>query len=196
MNDTRITLLQQIASGNSVAWNEAEELYRPLIAKWLRMQGLPPGETDDLTQEVMLVLVRRAEDFEHNGRVGAFRAWLRQTTANVARNYVRQRKLPQADGSSQFQQVLDQLAVDTSEVSRVFDVEHDRMIIQRLLNTISEQIKPVNLEIFKRNVLDEVSAQDVAKELGVSVASVHTAKSRIMRRLRETAADLIDELRF
>ena len=51
-------------------------------------------------------------------------------------------------------------------------------------------------EIFKRNVLDEVSAQDVAKELGVSVASVHTAKSRIMRRLRETAADLIDELRF
>ena len=36
-----------------------------------------PSDVDDLVQEVLAVVLRELPQFEHNGRTGAFRRWLR-----------------------------------------------------------------------------------------------------------------------
>ncbi len=46
---------------------------------------------------------------------------------------------------------------------------------------------------FRRLTLEKASAQTVASELGLTVAAVYMAKSRVLRRLRELAADLVGE---
>jgi DNA-directed RNA polymerase specialized sigma24 family protein len=51
----------------------------------LHQQGLPRSDADDLAQEVMLVIVREMPHFEHSGRKGAFRNWLRMITVHRRR---------------------------------------------------------------------------------------------------------------
>jgi len=45
---------------------------------------------------------------------------------------------------------------------------------------------------FDRLALDGASGAEVAQELGLSVAAVYVAKSRVLARIREEAAGLID----
>jgi hypothetical protein len=46
---------------------------------------------------------------------------------------------------------------------------------------------------FEQNVLLGVSASDTAKKLGMNVASVHTAKTRVTEKLKEIRETLEDE---
>src|SRR5262249_61383166 len=100
--------------------------YRPLIFHWLRRYDLQASDAEDIAQEVMSVVVRRVGEFDHNGRVGAFRHWLRTVTVHTARNFLgRHAHRPEATGSSAFLEMLGQLEQPDSDISRPFDRQHD-----------------------------------------------------------------------
>lgn len=193
MHTTRISLIQAVASGEVEAWQEWDDIYRPLIQKWLGGYHLQPSDVADLTQEVMTAFVRKIEDFDHNGRIGALRNWLRTTTVNVARNYLHRQNLPAA-GTSQIREMLLQLEDPHSSISGEFNLEHDRNLIRKLLERISKQFEPITLDIFQTHVVVGLGAVETAEKLKTTVASVHTAKSRVLRRLRQYAADWIDDI--
>ena len=48
-------------------------------------------------------------------------------------------------------------------------------------------------EAFEQNVVKGVSAPETAQLLGMNVASVHAAKSRVTEKLREVRAQLDDD---
>ncbi len=194
MDQTRISFLHHLADGKPDAWEELDHVYRPLILHWLRRYNVQPSDADDLAQEVMTVVLRQIGEFEHNGRVGAFRNWLRTTAANLTRNYFRKRNIPRATGSSTFMEMLEQLEDPNSGASREFDKAHDRFVVNRLLTRIAVDFEAETLKIFQFYVIEGHEARQTAEELGVSIATVHTAKSRVLRRLRQMAADLIDEM--
>ena len=77
-------------------------VYEPLLRGWLRRKEVLGHDSDDLVQNVLAVVVRRMADFEHNGRPGAFRTWLRTITLNCLREYWREKKnSPPGVGGSQ-----------------------------------------------------------------------------------------------
>src|SRR5947209_18741636 len=81
MSDTSISLLERLKDPtDSVVWQRLVELYTPLIRHWLRRQDLQECELDDLTQDILSVVVRKVPHFQHNAEVGAFRSGLRQIT--------------------------------------------------------------------------------------------------------------------
>ena len=53
-------------------------LYTPLIHDWLRRHGIADADSDDLTQDVMQVLLRLPH-FRHDLRPAAFRRLAAQT---------------------------------------------------------------------------------------------------------------------
>jgi RNA polymerase sigma-70 factor (ECF subfamily) len=57
---------------------------------------------------------------------------------------------------------------------------------------VEEEFEPITLKAFRRLALDGVSGAEAAEELGVSVAAVYMAKSRVLARIREEAEGLID----
>jgi DNA-directed RNA polymerase specialized sigma24 family protein len=58
---------------------------------------VPSQDVDDLVQEVLGVVVRELPRFDHAGRPGSFRAWLRAVTVNRLRTSWRsQRAQPAA----------------------------------------------------------------------------------------------------
>ena len=59
---------------------------------------------------------------------------------------------------------------------------------------IELEFEPATMQAFRRVALEGASGAEAAGELGLSLAAVYAARSRVLRRLRELAEGLIDEL--
>ncbi len=141
----------------------------------------------------MTTLVRELPRFDHNQRPGAFRAWLRLITVHRLRAYWEKRNArPAAAGGPCQHEALAQLADPTSELSQAWDEEHDRHVTKTLLQSIRLEFQPATWQAFERQVQHGQTASQVAAELGLSVNAVLIAKSRVLKRLREKAAGLVD----
>jgi RNA polymerase sigma-70 factor (ECF subfamily) len=194
MSDTSVSLLDRLRlQPDAESWQRLVDLYTPLIHGWLRRYSVASADADDLTQEVMAVLVRELPRFQHSGQPGAFRSWLRTITVNRLRILWRSRQnRAVATGDSDFLEVLDQLADPHSDLSRRWDQEHDQHVARRLMQLIEPQFEPRTWRAFRRVVLDGVKASTVAAELGMSVNAVLLAKSRVLSRLRQEMQGLTD----
>jgi len=192
VNPTSVSLLDRLraARPDDAEWLRLEAIYQPLIRRWLgRVPGLG-DEAADLTQEIFLVMVREIPRFERH-REGSFRAWVRQITVNVLRNHRRRHLRRPVVGLDPCNAFLDGLADSNSELAREWDLDHDRQIFQKLQMVVRPEFSPTTWEAFRRFALDGLPAAQVAAELGLSVNAVTLAKSRILKRLREVAGDLL-----
>jgi RNA polymerase sigma-70 factor (ECF subfamily) len=194
MSETSASLLDRLRlRPDEEGWQRLVALYTPLVRGWLRRHGLPPQEADDVVQEVLAVVVRRLPDFRRRPRTGAFRRWLRTITVNCLRDFWRaHRARPAAAGGSDFGKLLDELADPASGLSREWDREHDRHVTQRLLEMIRPHFEERTWRAFTRVALEGASPDAVAAELGLTVNAVFIAKSRVLARLRQEGAGLID----
>ena len=191
--ETSASLLERLRTApDETAWRRLDDLYRPLIRRWLQRDPTLGEEAEDVVQEVMSVLVRELPGFQRQ-RTGSFRRWLRTVTAHrLAAHYRSRRGRPQALGAPPEESPLTQLADPNSELSRLWDEEHDRYVLRRLMDLIEPRFEPSTLAAFRRVALDGASAEQAADELGLSVGAVWLAKSRVLSRLRQEAEGLID----
>lgn len=194
MPDTSASLLERVQrQADATAWERLVELYTPLIRGWLRRQALVPDDAEDVVQEVLAVVVRKLPQFERQPRPGAFRRWLRNITVNCVREFWRaQRGRPVATGDSDFQRKLNELEDSDSQLSRLWDKEHDEHVTRQLLELIRPRFEASTWCAFQRVAIDGVAPQAVAEELGISVNAVFIAKSRVLAQLRQEGAGLID----
>jgi RNA polymerase sigma-70 factor (ECF subfamily) len=177
--------------GDADAWRRLAEVYVPLIRRWLRPYMLQPADSDDLVQEVLATMARELPRFQVRDRPGSFRAWLRTITVHRLRTYWQTRQArPQPSGGADF---LDQLEDPNSALSRAWDEEHDRHVAGALLDSIRLEFTLPTWHAFEATVRDRRPAAEVAADLGLSVNAVLLAKSRVLRRLRQKAAGLIEE---
>lgn len=196
MNETSLSLLARLhRSTDSMAWNRLVDLYTPLLHRWLRQYQVQPADADDLLQEVLAVVAQELPRFEHNQRTGAFRSWLRKILVNRLRNFWRAReyRLTAAGGTSMREQ-LAQLEDPTSQLSRLWDEEHDRHVIAQLLKQIRPRFLPKTWEAFRRQMFAAERADQVALELDMPLSSVYVARSRVLAALRREATDLVDSV--
>lgn len=59
MHAARLSLIEELVRGDDHAWRESCAEYRPLISRWLGRNQLQQADIEDLTHEVMCVVVRR-----------------------------------------------------------------------------------------------------------------------------------------
>jgi RNA polymerase sigma-70 factor (ECF subfamily) len=173
------------------------ELYQPLVFGWLRRHQVAHHDAEELTQDVLAAVVRELPAFSHSGHKGAFRHWLRQITVNRARGFWRGGKgRPRATGETKFLKMVEQLADDASTLSARFDREHDRHVLRVCLCKVEPEFTTTTLTAFRRQVFDGAGADEVAAELGISVGAAYSAKSRVLRKLREAARGFVDDSLF
>jgi RNA polymerase sigma-70 factor (ECF subfamily) len=194
MAETSVTLLQRLKDrSDSIAWQRLVDLYTPLIKSWLGRQGVLADDAEDLTQDVLGIVVREVPQFRHNCRPGAFRAWLRTITVNCLRQTWRSRRArPRTTSFPDLDSALDQLADPASDLSRLWDREHDEFVLNRLMELIEPEFRPATWQAFRRQAIDGASADIVAAELGLSLNAVLISKSRVLSSLRRNAEGLVD----
>lgn len=175
------------------SWRRLAAIYTPLLRQWARRYELQATDVDDLVQEVLVTVARELPAFEHSGRTGAFRRWLKTILVHRLQNYWRSgRYRPTAKGGSSVLDQLRELEDDASSTSRIWNSEHDRHVLAQLLRQIRGRFEGNTWEAFQRQMLGGESPAKVAESLGMAVHSVYVAKSRVLNALRQEAAGLVD----
>ena len=119
---------------------------------------MPARDLEDLSQEVLLSVVKHLPGFQHSGRRGAFRSWLRTIVCSRTADYWREIDAgTQASGGSGATAALQEIADPDSELNRQWDEEHDRYVLDCLLDLVEAEFEPLTLQAFRRLALDGVS---------------------------------------
>lgn len=194
MLETSLSLLDRLRqSPEDADWSRLIEAYSPLLRAWMMRAEVQAADADDLVQEVLLVVHRELPKFEHNQRRGAFRKWLRQIVVHRLRNFWRSRgRLIAAGSDSRLEEQLKQLEDDGSQLSQLWDREHNLAIARKLLELIESRFTESTRQVFRRLVVDGADADTVAAETGLSLNAIFTAKSRVLRELRRLGQGLLD----
>jgi RNA polymerase sigma-70 factor (ECF subfamily) len=186
------TLLNLAKEGDASAWRQIEFLYRPLVRWWCRRSGLrSPQDIEDVVQNVFQAVAKQIAGFT-KGPKGSFRAWLHGITRHkLADQYRRANREPKPVGGSEARLRMEELPADASDSSSAEgNISERTILIRRALELVRPEFKSRTWEAAWRVVVEERSPGDVAAEFGMTVGAVHTAKSRVLGRLREVLEDL------
>jgi RNA polymerase sigma-70 factor (ECF subfamily) len=184
---TPLTLLERIQqAGDESAWGRLVELYTPILFAWARRCGEDEHDAADLVQEVVVALVQTLPTFCYDGS-GRFRRWLRTLLLNKLRD--RKRREVRAEKA---------LAQRTQEVElpdiaeQFWEVDYQKELACRALRLMQAEFTPTTWKACWETVVQDRSAADVARELGISENAVYIARCRVLRRLRHELGGLAE----
>lgn len=187
---TSISLLRRLKSPQAdMAWQRFVDLYAPLIFYWGRQRGLEPTDAADLLQDVLSDLVVRLRDFEYDASQ-RFRGWLRTIVVNRASNMRRRNELAPQTG----QHTKLSLAVDGEQVEDdlLAEAQYRCHIAKQTLKLLQADFKDTTWQAGWMQIVEQLPAADVAKELGISLNAAYLAKSRLLARLRHELQGLVE----
>lgn len=191
---TSMSLLDRLTDQPSETdWQRLTTVYSPMLHQWLRKYQIQQADADDLVQDVLATLQRKVGDFQHNERQGAFRNWLRRILINRLRDHWRANKRrPQVASFLDGEQQLGELADDESSLTKIWDEQHDRHVMQQLMKIIRPRFEENTWQAFELQMLEGLSATEVAEKLAVSKDVVYASKSRVLQALRQEARGLVE----
>src|SRR5262249_36637335 len=152
----------------------------------------PASDAADVGQEVFCAVAGAIAAFRHERERGTFRGWLRTITRNKVRRYVHQsRTQPQGVGGSDAARALER-APQVPAGAEADAAWEDRALCRRAAEVIRAEFAPQHWEAFWRVAVRRDRPADVAGDLGMSVSNVYVVRCRVLARLREEFAGLID----
>lgn len=184
---TSPTLLDRVRARDATAWCSLVRMYSPLIYHWCRRSGLQPSDAADVGQEVFRSVFSAVGRFHRTGD-GSFRGWLRAITRNKVRDFARDRTKNPGGGDAAGLLA----AVPAPDPDDTPDPEEERILYRQALGIVLADYREESREAFLRVVIDRQDPAAVAADLGLTVNAVYLMKSRVLRRLREEFADLLD----
>jgi RNA polymerase sigma-70 factor, ECF subfamily len=188
MDTTPATLLEQVRQpGNHAAWERFVRLYTPLLLGFARRQGLQDADAADLVQDIFIALVRAMPEFRYDAN-GSFRGWLGAFAWNRFRERIR-RRVPQPAGDAH--PAWEQLTAN-SPADAFDEAEYRSTLLSRGLALTRPEFSPAVWALFEATVLHGSPPAEAANRFGVTLNSIYLARSRVLRRLKEVLAGLLD----
>ena len=163
------------------AWALFVEAYAPAVYDYLRERGLQDADAADLTQEVLRGVVTAIDRFDYDPAKGSFRGWLFTLAKRRAVDHNRRRVAVPTDGDDPI--LRDLPASEEADESR-WDDQLRRRILAVAMRRARVDCSTTTWRAFKETALESRSGKDVAAELGLSVAAVYLARSRVVARLK------------
>jgi RNA polymerase sigma factor (sigma-70 family) len=189
MNDgptTNASLVLRLRNPHDeVAWSEFVQIYQPMILNLVRRKGFQDADASELTQDVLLVVMRAVKRFEPDCQRGSFRGWLFTISRRLMINFLSSpaRRLV-GSGRTSVLERLSELPARNEAESQVFDLELKRRLFEWAAERVQEQVEPATWEAFWRTAILGISTKQVAQELGLKPGAIYVAKSRVMQQLR------------
>lgn len=185
MDTTPPTLLERLRHPtDQEAWHSFVKLYTPLLLQWARQQGLGGTDAADLVQDVFLVLVQKMPEFQYD-RTKRFRSWLYTILINKWRDYQRRRRaLPGA-------------AVDLNNIAGpvgefLDEAQYRQQLLAGAVELVKGDFHVLTWTAFFEHAVRGKAGPQVARELGLSLSAVYSAKFRVLQRLRHELRGLLD----
>ena len=189
---TPLSLLERIRANEPDAWRRLLDLYQPLVRFWCMRGGLAPEDMADVVQEVFAGVAGGMGGFRRDRPGDTFRGWLR----GIARNQIllfhrRNRDRVAAEGGSDalwnIQQIADPLPPPDDDESLQIG-----QVYQRALEQVRVDFEERTWSAFWLTVIEGRAPATLTAQLGMTVAGIRQAKSRVLRRIKIEVGDLVD----
>jgi RNA polymerase sigma-70 factor (ECF subfamily) len=190
--NTRPSLLVRIRDArDDQAWSQFVALYAPLIYGYARKQGLQDADAADVTQETLRAVAGAVGGLQYDPQRGTFRGWLFTILRNKLRNWreAKGRQCP-GTGDKAAQEMLQQQPAPEEDV---WEQEYQRRLFAWAVERIRGEFQEKTWQAFWQTAVDGKRGKDVALALGLTVAAVYLAKSRVLARLKEEIGQVRDE---
>ena len=189
MNDpqpTRASLLIRIRNqADREAWSQFVEIYAPLIYGFGRNRGLQDSDAADLTQDVLQSVAGAISRLNYDPRKGTFRSWLFTIVRNRLRNQLKAKaRREQASGDSGVAARIEAEPYREDDWETTWQRDHQQRLFAWAARQVEAEVEPSTWQAFWKTTVDGISGRAVAEELGMTLASVYLAKSRVMAKLR------------
>jgi RNA polymerase sigma-70 factor (ECF subfamily) len=135
------------------------------VARWIHALGAPPADTEDLTQEVFLVVRRRLPDFDGRN----LPAWLYRIASRQVWQHRRLRWIKKVILSRNTVNIED-VADDRTSAAGVLETKERSRLLELLLSKLSEKRRVV----FVMFEVDGYTGEEIADTLDVPINTVWT----------------------
>jgi RNA polymerase sigma-70 factor (ECF subfamily) len=188
--ETRPSLLLRIRDPrDQQAWNDFSALYRPVVCRMARDRGMQPADAEDLAQQVLMSISHAIDGFDPDNAQAKFRTWLKTIARHAIINALTRGVPDRAAGGSEVMDRLHQQPA-AGEETQTLSMQYRREIFLVAAAQIRGEFQAETWEAFWRSVVLDQSVQQVADAMNRSRGSVYTARSRVMKRLKETVQEL------
>jgi RNA polymerase sigma-70 factor (ECF subfamily) len=183
---TRASLLVRLRDPHDeAAWTEFVELYAPLIYNYARKQGLQDADAVDVSQEVVSAVATAVGRLEYDPSRGSFRNWLFKVVSRKLSNWRRaQRHRPQGSGDTATHRLLEQCPAP-QQAEAEWEGQWQRQLFAWACEQVRRDVTEATWQAFWRTAIEDQPGQKVAADLGMTVAAVYQARSRVRARLKE-----------
>jgi RNA polymerase sigma factor (sigma-70 family) len=182
--NTRYSLLRRLGEPSSEdAWAEFQRVYVPTIYRYARARGLQEADAAEVVQEVMLAVHQGVVDWQPSHRPGSFRAWLSEAARRVTlRTVHHRRRAGETPGGSAIQNALVSPESFAGELEE--HEEWQRWAFFQAAAEVEREVQEATWRAFWRTAIEGRSAEATARELGLSIGTVYSAKCRVLARIR------------
>jgi RNA polymerase sigma-70 factor (ECF subfamily) len=168
-------------------------LYSPQVFRWCRRAGLGSEDAADVLQNVFLAVATRIADFRRDTPADSFRGWLWGITRFKIADHFRARKdVPAGAGGSTALAAMNQAPDAALPAPDESEADDRAQLLHRALDMIRADFAEHTWQAFWRSAVDGRPASDVGRELNMTPDAVYQAKARVLRRVREEFAELLD----
>ncbi len=154
----------------------------PVVRRWALVRTGDPTEADDLTQDVLVQVIRKLDAYDGHAR---FTTWLYTVTRNAAADRFRRRKRRRRleDDPRTPAQILPEAPAPPDALAH-------RGEVAAVVRTFFRELPPRQREVFDLADLQGLPSTEIAARLGIEPVSVraHLFKARRALRARIVAA--------
>ncbi|MDX2157523.1 MAG: sigma-70 family RNA polymerase sigma factor [Hyphomicrobiaceae bacterium] len=168
-------LIVAVARGDRAAFARLFEHFAPRIKAMLMRTGLAPQRAEDLAQETMLTVWRKAHLYNPEGASAP--AWIFTIARNRRIDVLRHDRLEAAPAGDALPDATDESPLPDVALASAEDAERLRLALARLS---AEQLKVVTLSFFESRPHSEI-----ADMLGIPLGTVKSRLRLAMGRLRD-----------
>ncbi len=188
---TSATLLGRLRDDctDQAAWADFVRRYGPQIYAWCRRWKLQEEDARDVTQTVLLKLAEKMRTFRYDaGR--SFRAYLKTLTHYAWCDFLEGQKNPGAgSGESGVRALLETVAA-RDDLASLLEAEFDRELLEEAMARVRLRVEARTWDAFRLTALEGLSGAEAAGRVGMEVATVFKAKSKVQKMLREEVRQL------
>lgn len=175
------------SNGRVAAWYRFVQLYTPLLYSWGREIGLTRDDAADLAQDVFSIVSRKISSWQYDPQ-RSFRGWLRTIALNRYREISRRKRIRTVSAT---EELLQQIP-DDRKAGESWDRDYENRLIRSAIESAQPGFEPSVWQALMQTLSSDKPVPLVAKETGISVWTLYSARSRLFSKLRRELNGLMD----
>ncbi len=161
------------------------ELYTPLVYGYLRKQGLQDADAADQCQEVLGAVAGAVGRLEYDPQRGAFRNWLFTVVRRKLSHWraLQAQRLRGTGDTTTHELLQEHMAPETAQAE--WEADWQRNLVTWACEQVRRDVSEATWQAFWRTAGEGQPGKQVAADLGMTIAAVYHARSRVTARIKE-----------